>query len=421
MHEPVDRRAFVTRLGGLAAAAGITATIPGRIVAAVTAADQPAKLGSRYRGAGSWIPSDALLERLPTIMELAVVPAVSMAVVEEGAIAWARALGKRDTASGAAADQTTIFEAASLSKPTVAHVTLGLVDQGKLDLDRPLAEYFAPPDLASDARTRRITGRHILTHSSGLPNWRPRNQPALQAAFEPGSRFSYSGEGFTWLQRVLEQLTGQGFAALLRQRILEPAGMTSSNFLWRPDMADRLALGYNRQGEGREGPAVRLTKELRQATQTGRPLEEWHYEDVQRWFEAHHSNLPAIPQFLVPNAAASLLTTATDYARFTLRLMTGAPAVPFALREATRQRMLSPAITVNGPLSWGLGIGLEQTADGTLFWHWGDNGNYKAFVVGDPQHRRALTVFTNGYGGDKVYQRVVRDAVGEDLASLIWV
>jgi hypothetical protein len=83
--------------------------------------------------------------------------------------------------------------------------------------------------------------------------------------------------------------------------------------------------------------------------------------------------------------------------------------------------MLTPQMPVNGPLSWGLGIALERTHDATLFWHWGDNGSFKDFVAGDPAARRAIVVFTNGEGGHKVYQRLLQESLGRDLASLVWV
>jgi hypothetical protein len=72
-------------------------------------------------------------------------------------------------------------------------------------------------------------------------------------------------------------------------------------------------------------------------------------------------------------------------------------------------------------LSWGLGWGLERHSSGALFWHWGDNGIYKAFTLGDPVRRRAIVIFTNGSGGAKVYERVVRAATAFDLSAFLWV
>jgi hypothetical protein len=93
-------------------------------------------------------------------------------------------------------DTQTVFEAASLSKPVVAHAALQLVDAGKLDLDEPLSQLVGPL-VPNDPASAAITARHVLSHTTGLPNWR-RNDAPLQTHFPPGSRFSYSGEGFVY-------------------------------------------------------------------------------------------------------------------------------------------------------------------------------------------------------------------------------
>src|SRR5207237_10645877 len=96
-----------------------------------------------------------------------------------------------------------------LRKPVFAFLVLGLVGDGVLDLDRPLGEYLPLPNPA-DERARTITARHALSHSSGWRNWRFGNDQLLTADFAPGSRFSYSGEGYYFLQRVVEHATGMG-------------------------------------------------------------------------------------------------------------------------------------------------------------------------------------------------------------------
>jgi CubicO group peptidase (beta-lactamase class C family) len=113
-----------------------------------------------------------------------------------------------------------IFEAASLSKPIFAAAVLTLVQQGKLDLDRPLASYLSgpyrheqnpfghgPSDVVTDPRLARVTARMVLSHTSGLPNW-SRHQP-LSFLANPGQKWSYSGEGYVYLQHVVETITGE--------------------------------------------------------------------------------------------------------------------------------------------------------------------------------------------------------------------
>src|SRR5262249_11831103 len=125
-----------------------------------------------------------------------------------------------------------IFEAASLTKPVVAYAALKLADSGQLDLDAPLSKYLPEPYIKDDDRLKLITTRRVLSHTTGFPNWRPAGQP-LKIHFTPGERFSYSGEGYVYLQKVIEQISGQPLDAFMKKTVLEPLGMTDSSFVWQ--------------------------------------------------------------------------------------------------------------------------------------------------------------------------------------------
>jgi hypothetical protein len=148
---------------------------------------------------------------------------------------------------------------------------------------------------------------------------------------------------------------------------------------------------------------------------------DWTAADVFRAMDETESRLPKLPNFAVPNVAGSLICTADEYARFLSTMLAGGQRPDWAVSEGSRAAMLSPRIELNPALSWGLGWGLEATDRGPLFWHWGDNGPFTAFAVGDPARRRALVVFTNSESGPRIYQRVVADATGMDLAAFLWV
>ena len=120
----------------------------------------------------------------------------------------------------------TVFEAASLSKPVFASIVMQLAAEGAIDLTRPLVAYLPLPNPA-DERAKIITATHVLSHSSGWRNWRNSRDVALTADFPPGSKFSYSGEGYFFLQRVVEKLTGKGLPRLARERVFVPLGMQS--------------------------------------------------------------------------------------------------------------------------------------------------------------------------------------------------
>ena len=129
-----------------------------------------------------------------------------------------------------------------MGKQVFAYAVLQLVDAHKLDLDCPLKQYVSE-DAPKGEYGERITARHILSHSSGLPNWRDADEP-LVPAFEPGTKFRYSGEGFYYLQRVVEKITGVSSEAYMQERIFKPLGMNSSTYLWRADAGERLVSGH---------------------------------------------------------------------------------------------------------------------------------------------------------------------------------
>jgi len=115
-----------------------------------------------------------------------------------------------------------------------SYSVLRLVDEGKFDLDVPFNKYLGTRyDVGDDPRLDKITARRVLTHSSGFPNWR--NGTVLPINFEPGEKFSYSGEGFVYLSKVIEKITGLRFEDFVQQQTLGPLGMSSSSFVWRDD------------------------------------------------------------------------------------------------------------------------------------------------------------------------------------------
>lgn len=347
------------------------------------------------------------------LMRLASVPGMAVADVDGGRVE-AGGYGVRRAGAEDAVTERTVFEAASLSKPVFAYLILGLEREGLIDLGRPVSEYLALPN-PDDARSRTITGRHLLSHSGGWRNWRFARDHVLTADFEPGSRFSYSGEGFAFLQRVVERLTGRGLPALARERVFAPLGMEGSTFVWHPSLDDRLASPHNGRGEPQESYNARTARQFRALeAEWGKPLEEWTSSDVERAFARTSPDQPPFPNFTIPNAAASLMTTARDYGTFVRHLLTdGAPVL---------RRMMEPQVRINESLRWGLGIGLQEMEDGrTLFWHWGDNPGFKNFVVGEPAAGRATVVFTNANSGRGVYERVVRARTGTDHPAFLWI
>ncbi len=344
-------------------------------------------------GAAGKLPS-----LIPDLMERATVPGLAIALIEDNKIAWVGSFGVRNAKTGEKVDDRTVFQAASLSKPVFAYGVLKLVDAGKLDLDTPLSKYL-PGYVEGDERVNRITARHVLTHRTGFPNWRPGGKP-LVIHFTPGERFSYSGEGFVYLQRVVEKITGQPLDTFMRETVFVPLEMTDSSYLWQDKYETLAATGHN--GAGTPG---RVTK----PKEGGSPINGAGG----------------------PSAASTLLTTARDYAKFVIAVIEGT-----GLKAETAERMLAaqsevdagcsncvgkPVTRTSNAISWGLGWGLERMAHGPSFWHWGDNGDFKAFVAGAPHARRGVVIFTNSANGMMMIPDVAAAAMGESQPAFDWV
>src|SRR5262245_50587400 len=211
-------------------------------------------------------------------MGVAPVPGAIIGVVRDGGPALLRPLGVRNIETKDPVTHDTIFQAASLSKQVTAYAAFALRKAAKLDFDRTLVTYV---DDLEDERARKVTVRNVLSHISGFPNWRSGTTKQLAPEFEPGSKFQYSGEGFFYLQRVLEQVTGLGFCDVIDQLVFQPLAMTSSSMIWKPELADRYALPHDRRGEVRTNwdKAARYLHEI--ARQRGQRVTAWRYTDYE--------------------------------------------------------------------------------------------------------------------------------------------
>jgi CubicO group peptidase (beta-lactamase class C family) len=218
------------------------------------------------------IPSAAEIDaRVHAAMAKTGAKGLAIAVIDQGKVVHVQAYGVRN-AKGDPLLTDTVMYGASLTKTVMAYTTLTLVDRGAIaldtpiadDLDRPLTAYdgeaiargkYGPyKDLAGDDRWRRITPRMTLTHSTGFRNfWFLEPDEKLRIHFDPGTRFSYSGEGFSLLQFVIENgRKSQGLGldvGDLTNAIFARLGMTRTSLKWRPDFSPNLADAWNDKGE----------------------------------------------------------------------------------------------------------------------------------------------------------------------------
>lgn len=329
----------------------------------------------------------------------------SVAIVRDGVVALERAYGARNSWSREPVATGTVFPAASLAKPIVAYAALRQVDEGLFGLDQPLDKLLEAPWARADRSFRPITLRHVLSHRSGLSNlllasWNDRRVHA-----RPGSRFRYSGNGFSYLQAILEANAGSSLDLLIAPHTRR-LGMHATTLRW-DSTRDQLALPHIRLSLFLWGvlPWIALAWLLAPRLATRMP--HGSARGIRHTcavlgiavamlasVTTHRVPIPIIG-LTEPHAAGSLYTTAGDYARFLSAVMAahGTTGGPLAHISEAQVRL-------SGRVSWGLGIGLQHGDDLDAVWHWGLGLGYQAFVVGFPKARAGIVVLTTGASGE---------------------
>lgn len=327
------------------------------------------------------------------------VPGVSVAVMDGGTIAWARAWGEADRERGAMATPETLFQAASISKPVAALTAMTLVEEGRVTLDDPVNGFMTSWRVPENEFTAdsAVTLRGLVTHSAGLTVWGfpgyRKDQPfgdqpiasnvqvldglgntdPVRVYKVPGTSWQYSGGGYTVMEQMIEDVTGRPFAEVARERVLQPSGMSLSTYA-QPLPEGRwneTARGYRADGSEVEG--------------------EWH-------------NYPE-------QAAAGLWTTPTE-------LLTLSEHLLGILDGSVTDGILSPetveaVLTPNHPgdeafQGWGLGFGLNGEGDTFTFGHGGSNEGFKAQWTVYRNRGQGVAVMTNGDQGSSLAMEIIR-------------
>ena len=289
------------------------------------------------------------------------VPGVTLAVIQDGEMTYSGAYGVRNE-QGTPMTEGVLFECASLTKSVFALLAMQEVQAGKLDLDTPIALLLQEEPWSNDPRFMTITPRQCLSHGCGLPNWQAKPMDML---FDPGTKYSYSGEGYFLLQKLIEQIEGKNMNELFKERFFGKYGMESSTAYWTPAVYAAFAQGFAKDG------TVRKVRSSRRVS----------------------GNAPE------PNAAWSLYSYAADYARF-----------------------VQGMICEHGNVEWGLGFGIPK-ADRNVLWHWGDNDGFKSFSVWDKETRDAVVITTNSDNGMALYFDLLKQLTDgsyfDDIAAFI--
>ncbi|MBP7049623.1 MAG: serine hydrolase [Phycisphaerae bacterium] len=325
--------------------------------------------------------------KIPQLMEAEHVPGLSMVLIRDGRIAWKGVFGVRTAGKPEKVDDETVFEAASMSKPVFSYAVLKLVEEGRFDLDRPLDSYLPEPYLPDQPLAKQITGRMVLLHRTGLPNWREggwRKGGPLKVLHEPGTRFTYSGEGYTYLQTVIAHLTGQSVDVWMDQALLGPLNMMRSSYVWRPSLENNYAGGHDKDG---------------------------NLKPSRRFYD-------------LGNAAFSLYTTPTDYALFLIEMMKPDRSAPHSLKAETLEGMTTLQVQpeegddqsrrslgwviARGPVAPGWGKNTPAGGGATWVCHSGSNGTgFRCTCRFDPKRQSGCVIMTNSDSGVKVWESIL--------------
>lgn len=328
---------------------------------------------------------------LEELMQAFGVPGVSVAVIQDFEIHWAKAYGVADAETGALVNTETLFQAASISKPVAAMAVLRAVQDGLFTLDDDINAILTTWALDGGKLTndRPVTVRGLASHTSGLgdgfgyPGYAPdaplptlvqilegrdpANVGPLFMEREPGSFQEYSGGGYTLMQLALNDARGVPFADHMRDTVLEPIGMSRSSFDQPLSAKDdeNAARGHDNRGRSR-GP-------------------KWHVYPEQ--------------------AAAGLWTTPTDLARFAIEVQKSAVGESNrVLSRAMVQEMVAPV----GVGDYGVGFAIGKRGQGWYFHHTGGNWGFRCSLLAHKTKGYGLVIMTNGDNGAVVAEEISR-------------
>ncbi|MEP6674764.1 MAG: serine hydrolase domain-containing protein [Ferruginibacter sp.] len=356
---------------------------------------------------GTTISADSLQNKIEYLMKVANVSGTGVSVFNNNKIVFSKTFGLADVQKNKPFTQESIMYACSFAKNVFAYIAMQLLQEKKLDLDKPLVEYLDKPlteikiqgykrgyqDLKNDNRINKITARMCLNHSTGLPNWRwMEADKKLKIKFEPGTRYSYSGEGFYLLQFIICHITGKDYETLSQERVFIPLGMTHTSQVWQTRFDDNICYGHNAKGE---------------------PYE------LMKWNEA--------------SAGGSMSTTLEDYSKFFAAMIQSKnlSAAGFKLmtnptiRIRSRQQF-GPGAAIdstdndNIKLSYGLGVGVFQTPYGRAFFKEGHDDGWGHYSVCFPDKKIAIVIMTNNDNGESIFKELLAYAIGDTFTPWKW-
>lgn len=295
------------------------------------------------------------------------IPTLGLGIIENGKLTEIKVYGKLNDKTSAS--YNSLFNVASLTKPVTAITVLRLVSLGKWNLDEPLDKYFIDSDIAKDPRHKKLTTRLILSHQTGFPNWRwMNNDKKLRFEFDPGTKYQYSGEGFEYLRKALENKFNKSLEELAKELVFKPLDMKDTSYIWNEKKySERMILGYDNSGKP--------------------------YEIVKN---------------KTPNAADDLVTSIEDYGKFLVAVLNNDLLTP-----KTAEEMKTKHTETKKDKFFGLGFEIYDLGNNEIaLSHGGSDKGVNTIVFLLPKTKKGLIIFTNVENGYKIYEPLVDHYLG---------
>ena len=356
---------------------------------------------------GSKLTVDSLNTKIEYLKKTANVSGVAVSVFNNNHPVFSKTYGLADVQKNIPLKQSSVMYGASFAKTVFAYIAMQFVQEKVIDLDKPLVEYLNKPlpefkfnswkrgyqDLKDDDRYKKITARMCLTHTTGFPNWRWfEADKKIKFKFDPGTRYSYSGEGLYLLQFVIEQITGKDYETISQERLFNPLGMKNSSQVWQTRFDSNICYGHNAKGE---------------------PYE------IRKWKEA--------------NAGGSMSTTLEDFTKFYTTLISGKGLLKKSFNDMTSTQIRIRSRSQFGPfaikdssdndnieLGYGLGVGVFKTPYGRAFFKEGHDDGWGHYSICFPDKKIAIVIMTNNDNGESIFKELLAYAIGDTFTPWRW-
>ena len=357
---------------------------------------------------GSRISPSEIDQTVKRLMDTANVQGLDLAILNNKQTVFIKSYGYKNKPKNELLDTASIMYGASFSKAVFGYLTMKLVQDTIIDLDKPLYQYLSKPiaeykyfsDLKSDERWKMITARMCLSHTTGLPNIRWFHPTTgvedtlgiIHIYFTPGTKYAYSGEGLKLLQLVEEEITKKTIEEVAIEKVFVPIGMKRTGYIWHDNFSDNVATGHLENGE--------LNPKKRRTT---------------------------------PAANGSMVTTIADYSKFIEYVTQGK-----GLNKKLFKEMISPQIEIHSKtqfppiteevttenkaihLSYGLGWGLLKSKYGKAFFKEGHDDAWRNYNINFIDKGISIIIMTNSANGELIFKELLETLIGDTFTPWKW-